>query len=106
MSVDREAFNVEWTQIVADIPDELVIRLDPDDWPADWDRLPHPVSTQRIGTDWLERATSLALLVPSTVQRPSPWNVLVNPMHPDAERIRIESRNELELDARLLERLP
>ena len=106
MSVEREAFDDEWTQVVAEIPDELVAELGPDDWPPDWDRLPHPVSTQRIGTDWLERATSLALRVPSTVQRPPPWNVLVNPLHPDAHRIRVESRHVLELDVRLLDRLP
>ena len=106
MSVEREAFDVEWTQVVADIPDELVAELEPDAWPDGWNGLPHPVSTQRIGMGWLERASSLALRVPSTVQRPPPWNVLVNPLHPDASRIRIASRSALQLDPRLLSRLP
>ena len=102
---ERRARGVRRRQVVAEISGEPVAGLGADDRPPDRDRLPRPVSPQRIDGDRLERAASLARHVPATVQRPPPRNVLVNSLHPDAHRIRVESRRVPALDAHLPDRL-
>ena len=62
------------------------------------DALPHdPVA---IGTDWLEKGSSLLLRVPSVVV-PDSYNVLINARHPDMDQVRIESCAVFAFDSRL-----
>jgi len=57
-------------------------------------------STQQLGDGWLvSRDTSLAR-VPSVIV-PRTWNVLLNPAHPDAASVRIESVARERFDIRL-----
>lgn len=66
--------------------------------PADW-----PVNiaqTQRIGDCWLAEMRSLLLEVPS-VLIPETWNVLVNPRHPEAGLLKIDTIYQHAFDARL-----
>ena len=52
-----------------------------DDLPADWRDFPYPLSTQRMGTEWLVRAEATLLVVPSAaVPGGRENNVLVNPV--------------------------
>ncbi len=74
--------------------------LAPEDLPSGWQRYPAPESLARIGADWVRRGTSLALVVPSavvTVER----NLVINPAHRDAKRLRVEAPTSLLLDPRL-----
>lgn len=61
--------------------------------------------TRDYGSAWLREKRSLALVVPSFVM-PFDDNVLLNPLHPRAEGIRIAVRERITLDERLVERLP
>lgn len=64
-----------------------------------------PQSTTRAyGTTWLLEKRSLALVVPSMVM-PFEDNVILNPLHENANRIRIILRERLTLDERLAQRL-
>jgi RES domain-containing protein len=54
--------------------------------PADWTN--NQAATRTIGDEWLTRGSSLLLRVPSAIV-PDTWNMLVNPAHPDASRMRI-----------------
>ncbi len=56
--------------------------------------------TRTIGDHWLAGADSLLLQVPSAVM-PGIFNILINPLHPDASRLRIESAEPVPLDDRL-----
>ncbi|HTD34254.1 MAG TPA: RES family NAD+ phosphorylase [Candidatus Elarobacter sp.] len=73
--------------IVAEVPDSgLEVLRRP--LPADWRGTPPPLSTMRLGDAWLEGKTTPALIVPSVVV-PRETNVMVNPLHPEADGIRI-----------------
>ena len=56
--------------------------------------------TREIGSEWLRSQRSALLLVPSALV-PATSNVLLNPLHPDAARIRIDSAYEYPFDVRI-----
>jgi RES domain-containing protein len=84
-----------------ELPDGLAIEtLDLKQLPDDWQSLPAPVSTQSIGSAWLERQSGVALRVPSVVVRMES-NVLLNPRHPEMAMVRISSNEAFRFDSRL-----
>ena len=88
--------------LALECPDDLSIEtLDLTLLPQDWRSLPAPSSTQAIGADWLQRRSSVALRVPSVVV-PVDSNVLLNPHHPDMNRVRISRNEAFRFDSRLL----
>jgi RES domain-containing protein len=64
--------------------------------------LNHPAPRQ-IGSDWIATGRSLALMVPSVVID-GEWNVLINPTHPEATRIKPEQPKPFHFDARMFKR--
>jgi RES domain-containing protein len=56
--------------------------------------------TRGVGDEWLSSTRTALLKVPSTIV-PATWNLLVNPRHADAGRIRIAHTYEHPLDTRL-----
>jgi RES domain-containing protein len=67
--------------------------------PADWRRIGHP-RLHQIGADWIASGRSLAMPVPSAVVD-GEWNVLINPAHPDAAKIKRYPPKPFEFDARM-----
>jgi RES domain-containing protein len=57
--------------------------------------------TQTIGDRWLGEGRSLLLQVPSVLV-PETWNVLVNPQHAEANRLKITATYDHAFDVRLL----
>ena len=80
--------------------DVLVSMLDRAYLPPDWRRYPAPAVLQTIGVDWLRGSRSAVLAVPSAILEME-LNYLLNPAHPDFERIAISPPRPLGLDARL-----
>ena len=78
-------------QIRTEIFDEKALR-------RDW--IDHLDETREIGSEWLKSQRSVLLLVPSALV-PATSNVLLNPLHPDAVRIRIDSAYEYPFDVRI-----
>lgn len=79
------------------------VRIDailPDALPRDWRSIPGPAALRAIGMRWIERARSAAMWVPSAVM-PISRNLLINPRHPDAARLRVAVRERFPLDPRL-----
>ena len=68
----------------------------------DWDALGMEAS-RAAGDQWIERARTVVLLVPSVVSRRE-RNLLINPAHPDFARIRSTGPAPVRWDARLWER--
>jgi RES domain-containing protein len=56
--------------------------------------------TQRIGNQWLTEGRSVLLRVPSVLV-PATFNVLLNPLHPDAPRMRVAASLPFTWDGRL-----
>lgn len=83
-----------------DFDDSLVELLDLATLPPDWNQSPAPTSLQPIGDDWISRASSVVLRVPSAVIA-NKHNYLINPAHTDFEKLAIGSMEALKLDPRL-----
>jgi len=81
--------------------DSLVLSAKPTDLPSEWRQSPPPPSTQRIGDDWADNLKSAVLQVPSAIV-PEEFNYLLNPLHPDFRRIKVESPQDFTVDSRLL----
>ena len=65
-----------------------------------WMAEPAGSTTINFGDFWLESVTSPLLLVPSVIV-PEEYNVLINPMHPKAAKIRAEVARRYIYDPRL-----
>ncbi len=88
--------------IPADIPAELAVsEFEADDLPEDWRTVEGHRGLKELGRDWVERADSAVLSVPSVVV-PSERNFVLNPRHADFERIDIGEPHPFEFDPRLL----
>lgn len=86
--------------IAATLPGgEPARRLEPKDLPRNWGSNNfEPV--RAIGDKWIREKSSLAIEVPSAALRME-WNVLVNPLHPAAAKIKIEKPQPFRFDARM-----
>ena len=88
--------------LIADMPEDMTIeRHAANELPAGWDR-DDSLSAREFGDYWLREARSAVLLVPSVVARLE-WNALVNPLHPDATRLKIADSESVVWDKRLFE---
>jgi RES domain-containing protein len=87
--------------VVATVPDDIALeRAGPDDLPAGWGALDDPHTARGFGDRWLADLRSAVLIVPSVVARLE-WNVLVNPMHPDAAGLVVSAPEPVRWDERL-----
>ena len=59
-------------------------------------------ATQAIGDDWLASGSSPLLRVPS-IPSPESWNYLLNPLHPEASKLRVEWARRITYDQRLFQ---
>ena len=57
-------------------------------------------STQSIGDAWLAVGAAALLRVPS-IPSPESWNYLLNPLHPNAARLKVEWAKHITYDKRL-----
>jgi len=109
---------------------EMFVHLDPDDEPDDLVSMVAEVSAhegllekekmsmrlklpsgwrqadnrelQRIGDEWIDSRRSVSLLVPSAVVDDE-WNLLINPAHPDAGKIKVVETKPFRFDARMFQ---
>ena len=98
-----------------DAPDDLVaLRLhvsdsatdlvyDPAMLPEGWRDTPPPPECQAIGDQWARSGEHLLLRVPSVLV-PEETNLLVNPAHSEASRVRVSASRTFSYDLRLLGR--
>jgi len=65
-----------------EVPDALIVKLNPDDMPKNWRAEVPGRETKEIGSDWFDGGSSIAMMVPSAIV-PMEYNVLLNNEHPD-----------------------
>ena len=70
--------------------------------PAGW-RAGGSPSARQFGDPWLQQARTAVQLAPSVIATPK-WNALVNPLHPDAAKIKVSESQKVFWDRRLFER--
>lgn len=101
MMVQDEALAARYVMIQAQIPDGVAIeRIDARSLPAGWRSMRHLETLREIGAEWARSRRSAVLAVPSAVI-PAETNFLLNPLHPDLRRARIEKPVPFRLDPRL-----
>ena len=87
--------------IAVDVPESLPVEaIDAAVLPDDWRRTPPPASLQDIGRAWLGAARTAVLKAPSVIV-PIEFNYLLNPRHPDFERLRAHPPEPFPIDKRL-----
>ena len=91
----------DWIAMAAEFDAGLVETLDSSLLPAEWRRFPVPASTGDFGDAWLSEARSAVLAVPSVIV-PGENNFLLNPAHPDFQKIAISPPRPFAFDPRLL----
>jgi RES domain-containing protein len=80
--------------------DGIVDRVPLEDLPAGWNELPVSLISRAIGDAWIRQGTSAVLQVPS-VLIPIEANYLINPLHPDFAKVRVEGPVDFAFDRRL-----
>lgn len=86
--------------IAAELPaGEPAQRLDAATLPSQWWTDDFEPLRER-GDRWIREKTSLAMLVPSAPLH-AEWNVLVNPLHPGARKLKVEPAAPFIFDARM-----
>lgn len=95
-----EILSARYVLIPVRIPPRCVRTVTADELPRNWRSLVAPRSTRRLGDEWVEAASSVALRVPSAIV-PQEWNYLINPAHPDFRRLEIGKAESLSFDKRL-----
>ena len=83
-----------------EVPDECIESLPAKALAKGWNAVPHTVVSQAIGDEGLKTGRGLALRVPS-VHSQSDTNILLNPEHPDIQRVRVLARSRYRFDRRL-----
>jgi RES domain-containing protein len=90
--------------LVASAPDDITVEChSAASLPVGWD-VDNSSSARSFGDMWLAEARSAVLLVPSVVARLES-NALVNPLHPDATRLKISASEKVVWDKRLFARI-
>lgn len=85
------------------IPDNFPIKeLEVKDLPLNWNTFPHPVSTQKIGDDFLNENKFCVLRIPSVVTL-GDYNFLINPYHNDFKKVKIISVDKFPFDQRIFQ---
>ncbi|MFW6275475.1 MAG: RES family NAD+ phosphorylase [bacterium] len=82
------------------IPDDItILELKMEDLPERWDSKPPILETQFIGDDFVKEKNAAVLKVPNSIV-PQEFNYLINPNHPDSERIYVLSNTPFQFDSR------
>jgi RES domain-containing protein len=91
---------IRWAAFRVKIPEDTITALARDHLPRHWRREPPGAVTQRLGAAWLAAGQSAVLRVPSAIV-PADSNYLINPLHPDFEKLVIGPAEPFHFDPRL-----
>lgn len=84
-----------------EIPDSVqILELNQAELPEGWNSKPPILETQFIGDDFVKDKAAAVLKVPSSIVHQE-FNYLINPNHPESEKIKVLSATPLQFDARL-----
>jgi RES domain-containing protein len=90
-----------YSVIRCSFPDSLVEVLAPSALPDGWRQSPAPPSLASLGDAWVASASSVVLAVPSAVT-PDEVNYLLNPGHPDFDKVTIDPPEPFIYDERVV----
>jgi RES domain-containing protein len=95
----------ELSMATLEIPDEIGLEeVLSSSLPRNWREHPAIPKLADLGTEWARSRRGLMLRVPSAVVEHE-YNVLINPLHPDARLVVVVETESCRLDDRLLKRI-
>lgn len=98
----RESLPDDLVQVEIEVPGTISVEtLDPERLTPAWRSYPAPPELAAFGEEWLRQERTPLLRVPSAVV-PEEWNLLINPAHPRAARVRPVGRKPFSFDVRLV----
>ena len=98
--MDRDLIPATYQLLRIDIPADMEIEaIAAGDLPLNWRR--DTLASREIGDRWLDQSSSPLLQVPSAISEQG-QNFLLNPAHPDAEKVIVADIFRAPFDARLL----
>jgi len=102
VNADKRHLGATHVLVSADIIERVKIEIVREDrLPKDWRASPAPLSLQTIGAQWVKHGRTALLQVPSALV-PGESNYLLNPKHPDFQRIQTNPPQPFVFDTRLL----
>lgn len=100
LELPPDAYPARYGLVKAEAPDDISLRtLGRAELTADWMR--NLILTRTMGDEWLISLSTALLRVPSVIV-PETFNLLLNPAHPQASRVRVLWHAEYPWDDRLL----
>jgi len=94
-------FKKDYYLITIEIPDRVKkLQIKVKSLPDDWRRFPYSKATQKLGEDFIRTNEYLFIEVPSAVVQ-GDYNVLINPMHKDFNKVKIVRKERFDFDERL-----
>ena len=85
------------------IPEGLILDVPFEALPDNWNQPGLVPGLRRLGDAWAKAKTSVALRVPSAIV-PVEFNYVINPRHPEFEKVEVGPREPLPIDPRLLKK--
>ena len=93
---------IDYVIITIDIPENIAIKVVVEkELPINWMDFPHPVTTQKIGDDFVIENKYCVLKIPSVVTK-GDFNLLINPNHKDFKKVKITAMEKFPFDKRIL----
>jgi RES domain-containing protein len=91
----------DYLMITIGCPDDIqILEIKPDDLSEGWNDFPHGRHTQIMGDKFILENEYCLLKVPSVVTK-GDFNFLINPRHPDFNKIKIEHAEPFPFDKRI-----
>ncbi|WP_103865302.1 RES family NAD+ phosphorylase [Aquimarina sp. I32.4] len=84
-----------------EVPDTLITTIETKKLPNDWNEIPVPIEVQNFAMQWITEEQYLGLKVPSIII-PKEQNLLVNPLHPRFNEVKLIDIEPFCFDTRLL----
>lgn len=91
----------DYCMTVVEVPDNTAEELDIKLLPQHWSEYPEQNILKQIGNKFLLDKKNLLLKVPSAIVKEE-YNYLLNPLHSDADKVKIISKQPFSFDTRLL----
>lgn len=101
VNIDYASAFDDYVAIPAEFDEALVLRVAKHTLPENWRASGALPATRAIGDAWVARGESAVLQVPSRVV-PEESNYLIDPRHPDMERVRLGRPRPFRLDPDLV----
>lgn len=86
--------------VTYNVPEHSILTLNLSALPGDWKTEPHPFSTREMGTKHLRNNDALLLRLPSVVVEEE-FIYVINPLHPDMHKVKIQEIKSYSYDVRV-----